>query len=107
MFPRGLLVLVGIALNALGSSAHRHLYNTTQIVETQTLDPPYPYEFPVLQDGVNADVGQFPIPQCHGFTLEEATIDQMQEALSKGTLTSVQIVLCYIQRIYQIDEYIR
>lgn len=109
MFSRGFLVAIGIAFtfNAIGSSAYRHLYNTTQILETQTLSSPYPYEFPVLQNGSNADVGQFPMPKCNGFTLEEATIDQMQEALSKGTLTSVQIVMCYLQRIFQVDEYIR
>ncbi|KAG4441283.1 hypothetical protein IFR05_003211 [Cadophora sp. M221] len=107
MISRGFLVAIGIAFNALGSSASRHLYNTTQILETQTLDSPYPYEFPVLQNGSTAVVGQFPMPKCNGSTLEEATIDQMQEALSKGTLTSVQIVVCYLQRIFQVDEYIR
>ncbi|PVH85143.1 amidase signature enzyme [Cadophora sp. DSE1049] len=107
MFSRGLLLAIGVAFNAIGSSASRHLYNTSQILETQILDSPYPYEFPVLQDGANANSGQFPMPNCNGFTLEEATIDQMQEALSKGTMTSVQIVMCYMQRIWQTDEYIR
>lgn len=107
MFSRGLLLAIGVAFNAIGSSASRHLYKTSQILETQTLDSPYPYEFPVLQNGANANRGQFPMPKCNGFTLEEATIDQMQEALSKGTLTSVQIIMCYMQRIWQTDEYIR
>lgn len=107
MLSRRALLALSVAFNAIGSSAGRHLYNTTQILGTQTLDSPYPYEFPVLQDGVNASSGQFPMPTCNGFTLEEATIDQMQEALSQGRLTSVQIVMCYIQRIWQTDEYIR
>jgi hypothetical protein len=49
----------------------------------------------------------FPMPLCHGLTLEEATIDQMQYALSNGKLTSQQLVECYMQRIYQTDQYIK
>lgn len=44
---------------------------------------------------------------CGQFTLEEATIDQMQQAMENGTLTSQQLVLCYMQRTYQTEEYIR
>ncbi|KAG9229622.1 amidase signature domain-containing protein [Amylocarpus encephaloides] len=80
--------------------------NASQIVESQTLDSPYPYEFPALQNGSSASRGQFPMPLCYGFTLEEATIDQLQAAMSNGTLTSVKIALCYVQRILQTDEYI-
>jgi amidase len=82
-------------------------YNASQLVEAQILGSPYPYEFPVLENGPLADSGQFPMPACHNFTLEEATIDQLQEALSKGTLTSVKLAQCYLQRIYQTDSYIR
>lgn len=97
--------LIGLCLIAI--SAGNPLSNASQTVESQILNSPYPYEFPVLQDGALADSGQFPMPQCHGFTLEEATIDQLQEALSKGQLTSVDLALCYLQRIYQTDAYIR
>lgn len=41
------------------------------------------------------------------FKLEEATIDDMQTAMAKGTLTSVQLVQCYIFRNYLIDDYIK
>ncbi|KAI9742697.1 MAG: hypothetical protein M1818_003838 [Claussenomyces sp. TS43310] len=44
---------------------------------------------------------------CYGFTLEEATIDQMQGAMSNGQLTSVDLVTCYLSRTYQTDQYIR
>jgi amidase len=81
--------------------------NATQIIESQTLDSPSVYDFPVLQNGNNSESGQFPMPLCNGFTLEEATIDQLQDAMSTGKLTSVQIALCYLQRIMQTDEYIR
>ncbi|KAK8070423.1 amidase [Apiospora hydei] len=45
------------------------------------------------------------MPQCGGFQLEEATIDQMQAAMENGTLTSVQLVTCYMMRTYQTQEY--
>jgi len=51
-------------------------YNASQIVEAQVLDSPYLYYFPVLEAGVESDSGQFPMPLCYGFKLEEATIDQ-------------------------------
>jgi len=90
------------------SAAHKiPSYNASQLVESQTLDSPTPYDFPLLQNGAMAYSGQFPMPMCHGFTLEEATIDQLQQYLSTGNLTSVQLALCYLKRIYQTDEYIR
>lgn len=67
----------------------------------------YPYEFPVLQDGSNANGGQFPMSLCHGFKLEEATIDQLQKAMSNGTLTSTKVMMCYLKRMYQTDSYIQ
>ncbi|KAF7511729.1 hypothetical protein GJ744_003460 [Endocarpon pusillum] len=55
----------------------------------------------------NADTpALFPMPPCGHFNLEEATIDQMQQAISNGTLTSQQLALCYMQRTYQTQEYI-
>ncbi|ROW03079.1 hypothetical protein VMCG_05763 [Cytospora schulzeri] len=50
--------------------------------------------------------GVFPLVPCGDFTLEEATIDQMQEAMTNGTLTSQQLVTCYIARTYQTNSYI-
>jgi amidase len=82
-------------------------YNATQAVEAQVLESPYPYYFPVLQAGSGSDSGQFPMPLCHGFKLEEATIDQLQDAMEDGKLSSKKLVGCYLQRIYQTDFYIR
>ncbi|CAM1507580.1 Fc.00g072210.m01.CDS01 [Cosmosporella sp. VM-42] len=48
----------------------------------------------------------FPMPDCFGFKLEEATIDRMQEALRSGRLTSVQLVQCYMVRTFQTEQYI-
>ena len=65
-------------------------------------------EFPVFPLQENAGKSSlFPMPLCNGFKLEEATIDQMQSAMKNGTLTSVQLVLCYMQRNYQTDDYIK
>ena len=109
MLSRSFLAAISIALNFLSSSVARKppTYNISQLIESQTLESPYPYDFPRLQNGSQADSGQFPMPLCHGFVLEEATIDQLQEKLSSGRLSSVQIALCYLKRIYQTDEYIR
>ena len=49
----------------------------------------------------------FPMPECFGFKLEEATIDEMQHAMEKGSLTSVQLVQSYMMRHWQTDEYIK
>ncbi|KAG5984505.1 hypothetical protein E4U55_004498 [Claviceps digitariae] len=43
---------------------------------------------------------------CHGFQLEEATIDEMQQAMRNGSLTSVQLVHCYMRRTFQTQQYI-
>jgi len=109
MLPPSFLAVVGITFAIIPSSlGHKQpTYNASQLADSQNLENPYPYQFPLLQNGSNADSGQFPMPLCHGFKLEEATIDQLQQALSARKLTSVQIVLCYLQRIYQTDEYIR
>lgn len=61
--------------------------------------------FPLLQNvGTNA---LFPMPPCNGFHLEEATIDQMQAAMKQGNLTSVQLSLCYLERMLQTKDYLK
>ncbi|KAK0668780.1 putative amidase [Cercophora samala] len=49
----------------------------------------------------------FKMPLCgRGFRLEEASIDDMQKAMRNGTVTAVQLVECYAQRVLQTDDYI-
>ncbi|KAK3491100.1 amidase signature enzyme [Neurospora hispaniola] len=48
----------------------------------------------------------FPVLPCGTFRLEEATIDDMQAAMNNGTLTSVQLVGCYVLRTFQTHLYI-
>ncbi|KAJ0275882.1 hypothetical protein COL940_008589 [Colletotrichum noveboracense] len=46
------------------------------------------------------------MPPCGNFILHEATIDQMKAAMEAGTVTSQQLVACYLQRTYQTQEYV-
>ncbi|KIW19675.1 hypothetical protein PV08_00249 [Exophiala spinifera] len=48
----------------------------------------------------------FPMAECYGVALEEATIDQMQGWMAGGKLTSRQLVQCYLGRILQLNEYV-
>ncbi|CEP59988.1 uncharacterized protein LALA0_S01e00474g [Lachancea lanzarotensis] len=48
----------------------------------------------------------FPMETCQGITLEGATIDQLQDYLGKGVLTSQDIVRCYFNRYLQVDGYV-
>ncbi|KAK4183061.1 putative amidase [Podospora australis] len=63
--------------------------------------------YPAQNGTTNTAADLFRMPLCgRGFKLEEATIDQMQHAMQNGTLTSVQLVKCYIERVFQTDDYI-
>ena len=61
--------------------------------------------FPLEQKAGTAEL--FPMPLCNGFKLEEATVDQMQAAMERGQITSQQLVICYLQRMYQTESYIK
>ncbi|KAL8940440.1 MAG: hypothetical protein Q9216_002810, partial [Gyalolechia sp. 2 TL-2023] len=43
---------------------------------------------------------------CNGVVIEEATIDDLQGHMSDGKLTSVQLTICYIYRVFQVERYI-
>lgn len=47
------------------------------------------------------------MPLCKGHKIEDATIDELQEFMQTGNLTSVQLVNCYMQRYYQTNFYIK
>jgi amidase len=64
-----------------------------------------PSVFPLEENANTTEL--FPVAKCGSFVLEEATIDQMQEAMRNGTLTSVQLALCYLFRTYQTEQYIK
>ncbi|MCJ1460251.1 hypothetical protein MMC28_010630 [Mycoblastus sanguinarius] len=94
---KGLSILANISNGTVSST-----YSDLELVTSETLDSPFPYQFPVLTD--SADL--FPMPDCNGVILEETTIDHLQDSMKEGRLTSLQIALCYLQRIYQTDEYV-
>lgn len=77
--------------------------NASNLAASEILLNPFPYYFPDQNEPANL----FPMPQCNGIKLEEATIDQLQEYMSQGKLTSVQLVMCYMQREFQTREYIK
>ncbi|KAJ5199719.1 Amidase [Penicillium cf. griseofulvum] len=73
------------------------------LVDSQILTDPYLYDFPRL-GGNGAE--QFAMRPCHGFKLEEATIDQIQAQLEIGTFTGVQLLECYMDRVHQTQPYL-
>nr|XP_036577411.1 amidase [Colletotrichum truncatum]KAF6784382.1 amidase [Colletotrichum truncatum] len=87
--------------SAIVAGVHVSLASCTNQTWPAPSAPTLPSVFPLLD---SADL--FPMPLCGGFELHEATIDQMQAAMEAGTLTSQQLVACYLQRTYQTQEYI-
>ena len=75
--------------------------NASDLILSQTLESPFPYDFPDERDPENL----FPMPECNGLVLEEATVDFLQHAMGTGQLTSTNLALCYMQRIYQTNSY--
>jgi hypothetical protein len=47
------------------------------------------------------------MPACHGFVIAEKSIEQLQEYMTSGNLTSVQLTSCYLQRVYQTRDYLK
>lgn len=93
ILPKALLAL---ALTATATA--------TYDASAQLVSDPYPVEFPVISA---PGVDKFPMPLCNGFKLEEATIDEIQDALSSGVLTTKQVAKCYVDRIHQTNEWIK
>lgn len=90
----------------IGEQTPRNGYNSanaSHLAASEILNDPFPYYFPKQDDTANL----FAMPACNGIKLEEATIDQLQEYMSQGRLTSVQLVMCYIEREYQTRDYIK
>jgi len=74
------------------------------LVDSQILTNPYQYDFPRL-GASGAEL--FPMRRCHGFKLEEATVDQIQERLENGAFTSVELLECYLDRVHQTQPYLK
>ena len=78
--------------------------NASSLATSQILQDPFPYDFPNMHA---APVALFPMPACHGISLEEATIDQLQTAMSHGKLTAVDILNCYLARVTQTNSFVK
>ncbi|THY48746.1 amidase family protein [Aureobasidium pullulans] len=84
---------------ALGLASARSFHNATNVQD-------YPeYGFPLLQDANNTDL-LFPMPACHGYVIAEKSIEELQEYMTSGNLTSVQLTTCYLQRQFQTHDYL-
>ncbi|KAI9044493.1 amidase family protein [Aspergillus affinis] len=102
MMASKLLFLAVASGLALATPAQQN--QTDSLVAGQILSDPYAYDFPRLgADGASL----FPMRRCNGFKLEEASIDDIQAQLEGGNLTSVELLQCYLERIYQTDSYLR
>ena len=75
--------------------------NASDLILSQNLQSPFPYDFPDDRDPENL----FPMLECDGIVLEEATVDYLQNAMETGQMTSTDLALCYLQRIYQTNSY--
>ncbi|KAK3112758.1 hypothetical protein LTR53_010618 [Teratosphaeriaceae sp. CCFEE 6253] len=100
--PRAAILLACAAL-AQQSAAGYHTANATALAEAQILTDPFPYYFPQLNA---SSTRLFAMPLCHGVKIEETTIDQLQSYMANGSLSSVQLLDCYLHRVHQTDEYI-
>jgi amidase len=94
---------IAVVVPTLAYTPAAFVYNDYNTTHSQTIETPFPYDFPNMETPLNL----FPMPLCNGLTLEEATIDQLQEAMNNGRLTSTDLVTCYLQRIYQTDSYVK
>ena len=74
------------------------------LVASQILTDPYAYDFPRL-GALGASL--FPMRPCQGFKLEEASVDDLQRLMSNGSLTSVQLLDCYLDRVYQTQPWLK
>lgn len=85
-------------------SEHGHRHEVDALVASQILTDPYDYNFPRLGA---PGASLFPMRHCRVFKLEEASVDEIQAQLSNGSLTSVQLLECYMDRIHQTQPYLK
>lgn len=49
----------------------------------------------------------FSMRPCRGHQLEEASIDELQALMASGSLSSVDLVSCYLDTVYQTSSYLK
>ena len=65
---------------------------------------PLEYDFPIASG--NGSV-LFPMHPCRGVQLEEASIDHLQALMTSRTLSSVDLLDCYMNRVFQTSNYLK
>jgi amidase len=103
--PYILLLVISLTHPITASISPLTVSLSSPINISQTIDDPFPYYFPNENAAETPDL--FPMPKCHGITLEEATIDQLQDYMAQGVLSSVDLALCYLERYWQVDGYVK
>lgn len=91
----------------LAAASFLGLATLTRRNEVSSLDTPNSqliYEFPIPGNNGSA---LFPMRPCRGFQLEEASIDDIQGLLTSRALSSVDLVSCYLERVYQTSSYLK
>jgi amidase len=48
----------------------------------------------------------FPVKLCHGIDIQDITVTQLQAHFANGSLTSVQLAQCYVDRIGETNPYV-
>ncbi|KAL8788974.1 MAG: hypothetical protein Q9213_001383 [Squamulea squamosa] len=73
---------------------------------TTELDENRVIRYPLENITVNAAKTLNALDLCNGVVIEEATIDQLQNFMSDGKLTSVQLTACYIYWVFHVERFI-
>ena len=81
--------------------------NISQIPASQLLSHDFLYRYPLENVSVNAVMTLNTLDLCNGIDIEEATIDQLQANMMEEKLSSVQLTTCYMNRVFQIEKYIK
>lgn len=93
-------------VNAISSTpAYASVASASSPASSQILASPYPYVFPEQKFIGTTEL--FPMPLCNGIPLEEASIDDLRLALTIRKLNVTTLVGCYMDRITQVDRYVK
>ncbi|ODV84779.1 hypothetical protein CANARDRAFT_200305 [[Candida] arabinofermentans NRRL YB-2248] len=79
---------------------------TNEVEDASVLDAQIVEDYEYIVPQSSQLTNPFPMPSCQGITLEEATIDQIQDYMTQGVLTSQDLVQCYMERYFQLNPYL-
>lgn len=82
-------------------------FSISQLRGAQLLDHDFLYRYPLGNITVNAVATLNTLDLCNGVVIEEATIDQLQRNMVEGKLSSVQLTTCCLNRVFQVERYIK